>query len=320
MRRGAARRFVLLLNEAEAELVAALRELQDRLGSNTTIISRSRARKIEEALAQIAELRAAAWGRIGRSIRNELRQLADIELGFQLESYEKVTGNAESVVIPALALVAAQPIHGQSLSIWLARLKADDTARIGQAVRLAAASAAAADIVSLVRGTRDGAFRDGALQISRNSLATIVRTAFGAVPNSARAAFYEANRDLFDYTVWWAVLDGKTSLICAERHGAVAPLRPGLPIPPGRKALEPPGARPPAHMGGCRSVLGAYLAGADLPEVPTFEELFARQSAQFQKTWLGPARYQLYSTGKLRIRDFVDLQTGRELTLSELGS
>lgn len=49
-----------------------------------------------------------------------------------------------------------------------------------------------------------------------------------------------------------------------------------------------------------------------------FQQFFAQQNAEFQKTYLGDTRYRLYKKGGLRIQDLINDVTGKRLSLSEL--
>ena len=49
----------------------------------------------------------------------------------------------------------------------------------------------------------------------------------------------------------------------------------------------------------------------------TYAGWFAAQSAEYQREWLGPSRYRLYSEGGLTLDRFVD-PSGKEYTLEQL--
>ena len=50
----------------------------------------------------------------------------------------------------------------------------------------------------------------------------------------------------------------------------------------------------------------------------TFKDWFTTQSTQFQKDYLGEARYKLYKEERLSIKSFVDVKDGRRFTIKEL--
>lgn len=49
-----------------------------------------------------------------------------------------------------------------------------------------------------------------------------------------------------------------------------------------------------------------------------FEKFLANSSNEFQKDYLGPARYELYKSGKFPIDRFVNIDTGEKLSLADL--
>lgn len=49
-----------------------------------------------------------------------------------------------------------------------------------------------------------------------------------------------------------------------------------------------------------------------------FEGWFSNQSADFQRNYLGKGRYDLYKSGKVKIKDFVDIKSGERFTLAEI--
>ena len=55
-----------------------------------------------------------------------------------------------------------------------------------------------------------------------------------------------------------------------------------------------------------------------LPGSMKFEEYLAKQSAEFQKDWLGSTRYRLYKKGGLSVKEMMDPQTNKFFTLAEL--
>lgn len=63
---------------------------------------------------------------------------------------------------------------------------------------------------------------------------------------------------------------------------------------------------------------GGKQAFKQLPGSMKFEEYLAKQSAEFQKDWLGSTRYRLYKNGGLSVKEMMDPQTNRFFTISEL--
>ena len=92
-----------------------------------------------------------------------------------------------------------------------------------------------------------------------------MRTGVNHISNVSREAVWDANSSVITALRWTATLDGRTSAICRGRDGAVAPVG-SNPLPAGARKLEPPGARPPAHVN-CRSVMIAILYGQGIADI-----------------------------------------------------
>lgn len=71
-----------------------------------------------------------------------------------------------------------------------------------------------------------------------------------------------------------------------------------------------------ANITGTRASKGA-TGGKQVSANTTFGPWLRNQPASFQKDYLGPDRYKLFSKGKLSIKGFVD-RDGNELTLKQL--
>lgn len=66
---------------------------------------------------------------------------------------------------------------------------------------------------------------------------------------------------------------------------------------------------------------GATRASMDgqVADSTTYEDWLRSKSPEFQKGILGPARYRLLESGKLKLSDLTDM-SGNELTLKELAA
>jgi len=161
-----------------------------------------------------------------------------------------------------------------------------------------------------------------AIGIQRNQAEALTRTIINHTGNIARDEFAKENDDVIIGQEWVSVLDNSTTPVCASRDGIVYPVGEG--------------PRPPAHFR-CRSVmaskvdpkynLGAGITGTraskgadggkQVSANTTFGPWLKSQPASFQRDYLGDARYELFTKGKLSIRKFVDLD-GSELTIEQL--
>lgn len=157
-------------------------------------------------------------------------------------------------------------------------------------------------------------------QLQRDQATAIVRTMTNHVATTARVETLKENDDILIGMRRVATLDSRTSLFCMGVDQTVIPLD---------------GPRPPYHWN-CRTTLIPVLKPEYSREIPgstrpsvgpdgakpvssksSYGEWLARQPAAFQKEVLGPARYKLFSKGKLPLHRFVDTN-GKTLTLEQL--
>jgi len=162
-----------------------------------------------------------------------------------------------------------------------------------------------------------------------NARATTNMTALvhTAISSARDKADQKAYNDFDDVITGWksiAVLDSRTSLHCAGLDGRMYYKKQGYP-----KYEDIPN-RPPRHFR-CRSRLVAQTdfktettraqngdKKGQVSSKTKFNEWFSSQSADFQRNYLGKGRYELYKSGKLQIKDFVDIKTGEKFTIQEI--
>lgn len=266
LKAGLVKRVVTLLNKAEKDLIARIRLLEDELAigpGNTVFASKQKLGRLTRLLSDLRDIRRDAWQRLGADLKDELKQLAVLEGAFNAEALREAIAIVEiGVTTPTAGLLQAvvtqRPIRGGLLRDWISKFARDDVRRVELAMRLGILEGDDIEgLIARVRGTRAAGFSDGALQVGRTEAALLARTTLNAVTNSAREVFFEENADLISGLKWAAVLDGRTTLICANRDGRVAPIG-DKPLPEGVRPLIPPGARPPAHPN-CRSQMVAWL-------------------------------------------------------------
>jgi SPP1 gp7 family putative phage head morphogenesis protein len=142
---------------------------------------------------------------------------------------------------------AGGPNAANTLSGWWSNLNKVDQGRITEAVQLGMVQGE--DIPSIVKRVTT------ATDMTRRNAEAVVRTGVNHVSNQARESFFEANDGVVEALRWTSTLDGRTSPICRARDGHFAVIKEGVDLSP---LLEPPTARPPAHVG-CRSVMTAVL-------------------------------------------------------------
>lgn len=253
-----------LFEKNDKEFIATLRR-QLRNLNNTPLIDLDE--KLAFVLSTITENRDAVMKEFRTKFRKNLLNLAQVEVDFEerlINAALPVTVELAQVSAPLLtAIVREQPFSSGTntarlLDDWLVGLNQSDKRQIREAIQLGLLQGE--DVPTIVRriaGTSDGRFRDGLLSITRRNAEALVRTAINHVSNAARNAFWDANATLIRILRWTSTLDGRTTPICQGRDGKFTPTR-GNTLPPGLPALDPLGARPPAHPL-CRSVMLAVF-------------------------------------------------------------
>jgi hypothetical protein len=223
-------------------------------------------------------------------------------------------------------IVYRRPIHGVPLGERFTNLADATLKRVRQDMRLGFVGGETPErIVSRVRGTQAARYTDGSLGASRRWVETEVRTAVAHAGNGARGAAHVANGSVVKRERFTAVLDARTSLICAGLDGKV--FRVGE------------GAVPPLHMGGCRSMRLPVLKsarelgfkrgelpaparralGGDVPVLKNFDRWLRTQTADFQREALGKTRARLWRSGQVKLTRFVD-RKHKVLNLEELAA
>jgi SPP1 gp7 family putative phage head morphogenesis protein len=349
-----------LLEELDKEITAKLRiRLKKFVGRPFN----PKTKKFKNLLTDIHSIRTLAIREIRKKFQNNLIDLGKIEASFEkkiMEAALPVVLDLNSVSAATLtALITARPFGdgttgGRNLKQWFDNLTLADRAKITGAIQAGLFQGESIDdIVRRVTGTRSNGFRDGTLALTRRQLEAVVRTGVNGIANTAREAVWNANLDVIQGLMWVSTLDGRTTPICMSRDGKVVPLG-DFTLPAGTPRLEPPGARPPAHVA-CRSVMVAIFSSegvmaavgtrpfvrsgtsirkmkfaskaerdawgaANIGTVPakvTYSEWIKRQPAQFQNETLGVTRAKLLRGGKIEIDEFTTTQ-GNQITLAQL--
>lgn len=162
--------------------------------------------------------------------------------------------------------------------------------------------------------------------LQKKQVGSLIRTINNFTSVQARDVAMRQNIDFFDGYEWIAVLDSRTSLICASRDGTIYPFT--------NDPKKSP--KPPAHFS-CRSSISPRLKPGfegretknprrrargsggvtTVQQKTTYQSWLIRQSAQFQDEVLGKTKGRLFRRGKLELDKFVD-SSGKTLTLDQL--
>lgn len=201
-----------------------------------------------------------------------------------------------------IAAVNSQPFQGRFLREWIEGLDATIAALVRDQLRIGYLEGEGIPaLVKRIRGTRSRGYQDGILEVSRRSATRIVRTAMTHTANAASQITYEAASESVQGVRYTAILDGRTSLVCAGLDGKVFPIDSG--------------PRPPQHPN-CRSTTAAVIKGAPSFSRETYQAWLKRQPRDVQDEVLGPSRAKLFREG-VAVERFTD-RKGEAWDLDEL--
>ena len=299
---GQAKRALSLLQEAEGEL----------LGEIGAAMAKGRdVGRLESLLASVKQRRAQVYEQLGKDMRQQLKGLAEADGKWEAEAIagsSPIQLNLAQVPLEQLYAAVEAPINGIKLDGWLNNIQEAEASKLQQAVSLAFLQGETIDdLVRRIRGTRENGFADGILTTSTRNAQALARTAVNHVSNAAREQVWEANSDIVRALRWTSTLDGRTSPVCQARDGHLTPLGDSA-LDPGEVALNPSGARPPAHFQ-CRSLMVAVLDGVaiagDRPFVAD-----ARTRAEREKDFRRIAKEEGKTLTQVR-SDWADKNVGR---------
>lgn len=319
-------------------------------------------RRMEALQNQIATIRSKAWDEANPELKGEMTQLALAESVSLTSTVTLLLPVTINVVQPSARLLRSialsRPFQGRILGDWARDMAGDDLRRIHSAIQVGMTEGQSMDaIVRRVIGTSALSYADGATEMTRNNVQSIVRTAVMHISNHSRSAWMQENTDVITSERFVATLDARTTPICRAEDG--------------KEYEVGTGPQPPLHFG-CRSLRVAVIDGTllgdrpakpytedqlvseyaaendiedvssrdDLPHgtkgdfdkwksgriaelvgpVPaetTYQTWLEGQSNVFQDDILGVTKAKLFRDGDLKLDRFVNRQ-GDELTLHEL--
>ena len=293
------RRSVRLINRTIADLEERLFKL--KLEGKT---QSQGLREIDKMLVEFRKKQKEYTAQLEVLIEEQLEGLSLYEARFNARNLRAVAGVGFNIPTDAAIVAAAtsRPFQGRYLREWMKGLETATGARIRDQVRIGYLEGQGVEaIVRRIRGTRARQFKDGIVEISRRDAQRIVRTAMTHTANSSSQIVYEAASDVMSGVRYVAILDNRTSLVCAGLDGKVF-------------AIDK-GPRPPQHHN-CRSTTAAVIKGAPPFSRESYADWLERQPANVQDEVLGPTRAKLFREG-LKIDRFTD-RNGRSWDLDEL--
>lgn len=340
-------RWIRVQNRDVREALSILRELETNLKNAIYNSGIGEPRFTEARLAalrtQVSELIRALESRLTpvlvQNVRDALEAAAEVEGA----AFTRILPAGLDVTTPNLGVLQtaamSSPFNGATITEWASAFHRSLDETVWRSIMAGITEGETTDdMVRRMIGTASNRFKDGELQARRRGLTALVRTSVNHATNQGRQAVWEANSRLLKGVQWVSTLDTRTTPICRHRDGRVGPVvdDPDWRPPPGRARLDPPFARPPAHIN-CRSTTVAIVKswrelGFDVDELPpgtraamdgqvpattTYFEWLNRQSAATQEEVLGPARLKLWREGGITPDRFQN-DEGHFYTLAEL--
>lgn len=185
-------------------------------------------------------------------------------------------------------------------------------------------------IIQRIKGTKKLNYADGILNSTRNEIDGAVRTARAAISSDVYAETWKALG--FKYVIDLATIDFRTTKLCSGLDHRVQKVDESTKRPPYhfRCRTVQVGCDKDGNLSGLRPFVASDKPVSKIPKDQregligqidanvSYPEWFAKQDKDHQKSWLGPARYKLYKTGKYPLSRFVDPLSGKMFTLSEL--
>ena len=231
--------------ELSAILYTSLESLQTK-----KLLSSARKNILDSTLADISKLRGSAFDEALLKYTIELETYIEYEsLSIQdiFEQHNPIVIPYTTTTTAALtsALLERSSFSGLSLEEYFSKLKQGDIDRIISKVRLGMAQGLTTTaIIKSITGRNSAS----AVSATKRGVRTMVRTTINGIGNIAREEWYDANSDIIDTIEYVAVLDGRTTPICASLDG--------------NKYNINEGPMPPMHLN-CRSVRVPYISGME---------------------------------------------------------
>jgi SPP1 gp7 family putative phage head morphogenesis protein len=342
-----------LANGLSADAAARLEELFAEITgllakwNPLDVSDRYRQARIDKIIDEISPIVGEAFDDMLRELRTDLARV-----GVQQAKWAHTTIDTSTPIAIAISPAAglsvnlfksvldANPFEGLILEHWVEGQSVNTVTQVRKQIQLGVANNETLDdIVRRVRGRSAGILRDsngdairtkrggfvhqfegGVLDATTRQTEAIVRTAVNFIANNAHMRTFEENDDVVGWVEFLAVLDGRTTLICASLDGK-------------RWRMDDPDIRqPPLHYG-CRSVLVPVIDWDELGiEAPpesgrasesgpvraglNYEQWLRRLPAARQDKILGAKRAALFRRGT-SLGDMVR-QDGSVIRLDEL--
>jgi SPP1 gp7 family putative phage head morphogenesis protein len=311
-------------NRLKPFLNRAIRSLSDELLKTNTVTSQLR---IEAKLKLIEQIMVNELSGFTDDFQEQLRLFAESEAGFGIKSMGQfVTADFVNPSPAQLwAAVNARPFNNKLLKDSLNEFTTLQSRLVRDTVSTGFFEGKTTqEIVRQIVGTKSQNFKNGILEVTRNSASRMVRTAINHTASVAKDKLFQDNSDIAPYYEWVSTLDSRTSLTCMSLDGKIFTV--------GKGKL------PPAHFN-CRSTTAPLLIGeftikngvvtkdssnftrasidGQVDSDLNYNDWLKKQSKAFQIEALGPARAKLFREGGLTVDKFTD-RLDSPLNLNEL--
>ena len=327
-------KIIAVLNRSDRNLHAELLKVL----ANTTP-STFQMERLEGMLGSVRAINSEAYAQVGRVLNEELRNFADYEMDYQLQTLIRifpVQVSFASVAVDQVYVAAmSRPFQGALLKDFLKDQDVNKARLIRRAIASGFMEGRTTDqIVRSIIGTLKAKYADGLLEITRREAQAVVRTALSHLASNVQESIGKANLDVIKAVQWSSTLDSRTSEQCRIRDQLLYD-----PVTHKPQGHEIPWLAGPGKIHwNCRSAQvfvtkSLREMGIDLPELVTpgerasmdgqvapdtsYATWIKQQSAARQDDILGPRRGALLRKGGLELKDLYSAR-GTPLTLVQL--
>lgn len=281
-----------------------------------------------KVFAKVKRIARGKWRDMWNPITGQLGDVAVQELEYMTDLYSDVIAGVQNpggrVVTPEMILSSGNLAKAGT---WIQYLNAnaDETAqRIdGTIKRLWRTGGSLNEILFQLRGRynrRTREYEGGVIEGQVKKAATLARTGVSHYTSAARDKFANANAEYISDRVFFATLDGSTTLICLgnhlKRYPIVSDEYPRLPLHYNERSVYIFAGRGFDPLSGDRPSKGAS-GPQEISARTTSAAWLKRQPREWVERQLGPTRAALFLDGGLPLDKFLDA-ANEPLTLEEL--
>lgn len=313
-------------------------QLQRTLDGKLPGLSRSltpwRTKRYKEMLKRVDDIVNLGMKKARGQLADEMLNLAKLESKFVTSSLGKSVPLDVKFLTPSAGLIReaalGKPLGGQLLSEWFDGLAVSTRSRIRQTITsgLIAGEPVNQIAKAVLGGSRDAFAGASDMAAMRRNARSVTRTVVSGVANNAKAATFEANKDIIKEVKWVSTLDSRTTDICMSLDGQTWPVMEAQ-YPPAHhqcRSTTVPVTKSWAELG-IKGASDKRVGGRAFRDVQTGMTGFSskkltygtwlkQQPAAVQDQILGPTRGKLLRSGKVKFDRFFD--DGRRLRLDEL--